>query len=124
MQHRMDLALVLKACSPSLNPWFTRSTTSSGVMSPLGGRGEHRQGQSQEQGYCARANVNQHHYWNIRTINNACNESNSKFDAHTAFGSKVEVPLPCWPENEGCIWLQRRSLPLWPLSLQTHKLFS
>lgn len=35
MQHRMDLALILKALSPSLRPSFTRCTTSSGVTSPL-----------------------------------------------------------------------------------------
>lgn len=36
MQHRMDLALILKALSPSLRPSFTRCTTSSGLRSPLG----------------------------------------------------------------------------------------
>lgn len=37
MQHRMDLALILKALSPSLRPSLTRCTTSSGLTSPLNG---------------------------------------------------------------------------------------
>lgn len=36
MQHRMDLALILKALSPSLRPSLTSRTTSSGLTSPLG----------------------------------------------------------------------------------------
>lgn len=35
MQHRMDLALILKALSPSLRPSLTSWTTSSGLTSPL-----------------------------------------------------------------------------------------
>lgn len=35
MQHRMDLAFILKALSPSLRPSLTRWTTSSGLRSPL-----------------------------------------------------------------------------------------
>lgn len=37
MQQRMDRTFTLKSRSPSCRPWFTRDTTSSGVMSPLCG---------------------------------------------------------------------------------------
>lgn len=49
MQHRMDLALILKAFSPSLRPSLTSRTTSSGVRSPLGGRGAQRESRQRAQ---------------------------------------------------------------------------
>lgn len=46
MQHRMDLAMMLNAFSPSARPWFTKRTTSSGLKSPLG---EERQSETNTQ---------------------------------------------------------------------------
>lgn len=101
MQHRMDLALIWKALSPSLRPLVTRRTTSSGHRLPLG------------------TSITGSSLVFIAPTETGVKKNTD--DLLTPSGSMGWAPPCSWTAGVGCTWPPHKPHPPWPCPQQTHR---